>query len=47
MEESIKKTDPDIYRLITAERQRQAEKIRLIPSENYASHAVVEATDLA
>ncbi len=36
--------DPDIARLIEAEEERQAEKIRLIPSENYVSKAVLEAT---
>jgi glycine hydroxymethyltransferase len=36
--------DPEIARLIDAEGQRQAEKIRLIPSENYVSKAVLEAT---
>jgi glycine hydroxymethyltransferase len=37
-------TDPDIARLIGAEEDRQREKIRLIPSENYVSKAVLEAT---
>lgn len=37
-------TDPAIADLIRAERQRQAAKIRLIPSENYVSAAVMEAT---
>ncbi len=36
--------DPEIARLIGAEAERQAEKIRLIPSENYVSKAVLEAT---
>jgi glycine hydroxymethyltransferase len=36
--------DPEIARLIGAEAERQAEKIRLIPSENYVSKAVIEAT---
>jgi glycine hydroxymethyltransferase len=36
--------DPEIARLIAAEERRQAEKIRLIPSENYVSRAVLEAT---
>jgi len=36
--------DPEIAELIGAEAQRQAEKIRLIPSENYVSKAVLEAT---
>ncbi len=36
--------DPEIAELIGAEAERQAEKIRLIPSENYVSKAVLEAT---
>src|SRR5438105_382518 len=36
--------DPEIAQLVDAEAQRQYEKIRLIPSENYASTAVLEAT---
>src|ERR1700689_4690852 len=36
-------TDPDIAELIQAEARRQFEKIRLIPSENYVSLAVLEA----
>ncbi len=36
--------DPDVARLIAAERERQHRKIRLIPSENYVSTAVLEAT---
>jgi len=36
--------DPEIARLVEAEEQREVEKIRLIPSENYVSRAVLEAT---
>jgi glycine hydroxymethyltransferase len=36
--------DPEIAGLIQAEAQRQFEKIRLIPSENYVSEAVLEAS---
>jgi glycine hydroxymethyltransferase len=36
--------DPEIAGLIAAEERRQADKIRLIPSENYVSRAVLEAT---
>jgi glycine hydroxymethyltransferase len=36
--------DPEIAELINAEAQRQFEKIRLIPSENYVSAAVLEAS---
>ena len=41
---SLAQTDPEIARLIDAERERQQRKIRLIPSENYVSRAVLEAT---
>jgi glycine hydroxymethyltransferase len=37
-------TDPEIAELAGAEERRQAEIIRLIPSENYVSRAVLEAT---
>jgi glycine hydroxymethyltransferase len=36
-------TDPEIAALIDREHERQRQKIRLIPSENYASRAVLEA----
>ncbi|HJQ45360.1 MAG TPA: serine hydroxymethyltransferase [Amycolatopsis sp.] len=36
--------DPEIAGLVEAEARRQAEKIRLIASENYVSQAVLEAT---
>jgi glycine hydroxymethyltransferase len=37
-------TDPDIAELIQNEARRQRDKIRLIPSENYVSVAVLEAS---
>lgn len=37
-------TDPSLAKLISAEEQLQAETLRLIPSENYASAAVLEAS---
>src|SRR5258705_10525762 len=40
---SLRETDPQIAELISAEERRQREKIRLIPSENYTSKAVLEA----
>jgi glycine hydroxymethyltransferase len=40
----VASTDPEIAALIEAEARREYEKIRLIPSENYASVAVLEAT---
>jgi len=36
--------DPDLARLIEAEAERQHDKLRMIPSENYVSRAVLEAT---
>jgi glycine hydroxymethyltransferase len=41
---ALRATDPEIYELIALETKRQEESIRLIPSENYASAAVMEAT---
>ncbi len=40
----LAETDPAIAELVEAEARRQSEKIRLIPSENYVSRAVLEAT---
>ncbi len=40
----LEKTDPEIAALIHGEEERQASQIRLIPSENYVSRAVLEAT---
>ena len=39
----IDATDPEIAGLINGEARRQSEKMRLIPSENYVSLAVLEA----
>jgi glycine hydroxymethyltransferase len=39
----VASTDPEIAELIEGEAQRQFEKVRLIPSENYTSVAVLEA----
>ena len=36
--------DPELAELVAAEARRQSEKIRLIPSENYASRGVLQAT---
>src|SRR4051812_38756144 len=36
--------DPAVYELCRSEERRQGEKIRLIPSENYTSRAVLEAS---
>ena len=43
-ESALARTDPAIARLIDDEARRQRDSIRLIPSENYASRAVIEAT---
>ncbi|MBM3231250.1 serine hydroxymethyltransferase [Candidatus Peregrinibacteria bacterium] len=40
----LEKTDPEVRNLIIAEEKREWDKMRLIPSENYASKAVFEAT---
>src|ERR1041384_2138547 len=40
----LKATDPQMADLIHREEERQASQIRLIPSENYVSRAVLEAT---
>lgn len=43
MYETIQKQDPELYKSIMAEVQRQSVGIELIPSENYVSQAVLEA----
>jgi glycine hydroxymethyltransferase len=43
MHKALTEVDPEIARLVGQEEQRQREKIRLIPSENYTSSAVLEA----
>src|SRR5216110_123644 len=40
----LEKSDPQVHDLCQLEARRQAEKIRLIPSENYVSRAVLEAS---
>ncbi len=42
--ESVRDLDPEIYTLLKQEERRQAEKIRLIASENYVSKAILETT---
>ncbi len=44
MNEPLSTSDPEVFQLCRAEERRQAEKIRLIPSENYVSKAVLEAS---
>ncbi|MDB5875787.1 MAG: Glycine hydroxymethyltransferase [Ramlibacter sp.] len=41
---ALSATDPEIAGLIGAEVRRQADTVKLIPSENYVSRAVLEAT---
>lgn len=41
---AVAKSDPKVYELIVGEKKRQENSIRLIPSENYVSQAVMDAT---
>ncbi|MCH8065209.1 MAG: serine hydroxymethyltransferase [Chloroflexi bacterium] len=41
---ALKETDPEVFQLIEKEEVYQRESIRLIPSENYVSRAVLEAS---
>lgn len=41
---ALSSVDPEIAELVGSEARRQAEKIRLIPSENYVSQAVLDAS---
>ncbi len=42
--DALAKTDAEIYELVRAEERRQFDAIRLIPSENYVSQAVLDAS---
>ncbi|SEE83730.1 serine hydroxymethyltransferase [Jiangella alba] len=41
---ALQSVDPEVAALITAEEERQRQTLKLIPSENYVSTAVLEAT---
>ena len=41
--DKLRRIDPEVYDLTVAETRRQTEYIRLIPSENYTSSAVLQA----
>ncbi|TSC75232.1 MAG: glycine hydroxymethyltransferase [Parcubacteria group bacterium Gr01-1014_30] len=40
---TLKQTDPEVYEIIEAEKQRRREGLEMIPSENHTSPAVLEA----
>jgi glycine hydroxymethyltransferase len=42
--DELRQSDPEIYQLIKQEERYELDSIRLIPSENYVSRAVLEAT---
>ncbi|MFA5890187.1 MAG: serine hydroxymethyltransferase [Actinomycetota bacterium] len=42
--DALRASDPEVADLIVAEERRERDTIRLIPSENYVSHAVLAAT---
>ena len=44
MMEALSASDPEVFELCRGEERRQADTIRLIPSENYVSKAVLEAS---
>lgn len=44
MSSALERTDKVVFDLISQEEQRQAASIRMIPSENYVSKAVMQAT---
>jgi hypothetical protein len=42
-QDTLAKVDPELWSAVTAENRRQEDHIELIASENYVSHAVMEA----
>src|SRR5262245_31820330 len=44
IDDVLRAADPETFELCRAEERRQFDKIRLIPSENYVSKAVLEAS---
>lgn len=42
--DAVQQVDPELFELICGEERRQADTLRLIASENYASRAVMQAT---
>lgn len=42
--EALKATDPELYDLVRREERYQRDSVRLIPSENYVSQAVLDAS---
>ena len=47
LRDTLRRVDPEIFSLLEQEDQRQRDKIRLIPSENYTSAAVLETLSSA
>lgn len=43
-DKDLKDLDPEVYKIIQMEQQRQHKGIALIPSENYTTHAVSQVS---
>ena len=46
-DKDLQDLDPEVYKIIQMEQQRQHKGIALIPSENYTTHAVSQVTSVA